>query len=160
DEERGAKLEREKRSRVVDQALAFENVDNSFRQSNALGDRSGSDRIRRSHHSSKHQTHPPVESGKEPRRSVGHSEHRESDQSKSEKEHPHKIKRQLPPRGNPSGGKEQRRQDHEKDDIWIERYSRNSRNKAHQQPSDDEHNGIRSLQSSREFAESYDKEEQ
>jgi hypothetical protein len=78
-----AELEREQAAGIVDQALAFENVDDALGQSDAVGDGGGGDGVGRSDNRSEDEAESPVEAWEEPIRSGGYSEDREPDQTES-----------------------------------------------------------------------------
>src|SRR5262249_58507574 len=99
DEEPSAKLEREQRGSIVEQALAFENIDHTAGESKALCNRCGSDRIGGRDDRAQDQTNPPIKIGEKPLAGLGESNYRESYQTKTQHEDADKGVGKITPPG-------------------------------------------------------------
>jgi hypothetical protein len=160
DDHGDGEFESEEAGGVVDQAFAFEDVDNALREANAFGDGSGGDGVGSGDDSAEDETEPPVETGEYPCGGSGHAEHRETDQAESKQENADQVEFEIAPGSQPSRGVQKRGEHDEEDDVGIQRDFGNAGNEAEKQAGDNEHDGIRSLQFAREGGKDDDEKKQ
>ena len=129
-EDADSKFEGQQPRGIIDQALPFQNVGNALGQTDALGDGSRGQRVRRRDHGPQYQADFPVKSGKQPRRAQCHSDHGKRDQPKSQKQNAGQVVGKVAPGRFPCGGVEKWRKDYVENDIRIQLDSWNSRNEA------------------------------
>src|SRR4029450_10763572 len=102
----------EKTGGVVEEALSFQNVDDTSGQSHAAGDRLGCDGVRRGDDGSEHQAEPPIEAHEDVGCNQGDSDNSESYKTEGEKADADEVVFEITPGGGPGGSIKQRREDH------------------------------------------------
>src|SRR5262249_31707690 len=85
DEHGDAEFKREQGAGVIDQALAFEDIDDSLWQSDSSGNRGGGYGVSGRNYSSEGKPPAPVKAGEEPLRRFGYDEHCEGDQTERQR---------------------------------------------------------------------------
>ena len=93
-------------------------------------------------------------------RAFRHSDNGENDQAKSQKQDTDQVVRELAPGGDPGGGIKKRRENHEEDEVGVERDSWNSGNEAEQSSRDHEHDGVWDLKLPRQGSERHHEKQQ
>ena len=120
DHEGCGELKSEQAGGVVDEALAFEDVDDAAGQPDAPGDGSGGDGVGGGDDGAEHESEAPVETVKDGGRNQGDGDDGEADQAEGEKKDADEVVAEVAPGGGPGGGVEQRREDDQEDEVGIE----------------------------------------
>jgi hypothetical protein len=162
-----SELENDKAGGVVDETFPFENGDDPPGQPQALRDRRGRDRIRRRNDGAEDQAGGEgegprfgQEAGNHPMGQVGDRNRGDDDQADGQQQDWPQFPAEIPPRSVEGLDVEERRQEDEENEIGIECELRQIRNEADQKSAEDEKNGIRNGQPSREKPETEDESEE
>ncbi len=89
---------------VVEQTLAFENVDDALRQADALGDGGGGDGVGGGNHGAQDKTDAPIETHENPGDRGGDAEHCECHQADGQGGDAGQVISEFAPRGKPRSG--------------------------------------------------------
>src|SRR5262249_44501634 len=81
DKHGNAEFEREQGAGVIDQAFAFEGIDDPFREFEASSDRGGGNGVRRRHYRAEGKARAPIKTREEPLRRFSYAKHRECNQT-------------------------------------------------------------------------------
>jgi hypothetical protein len=121
DHQGNRKLQCEQTTGIVDQAFAFQYVNNSPGKAEALGNCGGSNRIRGRDYGSQDSTHPVVKPRNQPGRAHCNAKHSKSDQAKGQHKNADNVFVKVAPGSVESTDEEQRRQNHQKNNVRIQR---------------------------------------
>jgi hypothetical protein len=155
DDHGDGEFEGEEACGVVDEAFAFEDVDNRLREADALGYRGGGDGIGGGDDSAECETETPVESAEQPVGGRRDTSNGEGYESEGKKENADQVEFEIAPRGKPRGAVEERRKNDEEHEIGIERDTGNAGNEAEKKAGNDEDDGIGRLKFASEDSEDH-----
>src|ERR1700761_8761761 len=141
DDDFAGKLESQQASGVVDEALAFKDVHDALRQTDAARNGSGGNRICGRNDRTQQHAQTPVKAGKDEGCQQGNAGDGKANQTEGKKENGQQIGLEVTPGGVPRGGIQQRRQEDEEDEIRIELNVRNARDKTERKTADDHDDG-------------------
>ena len=160
DDDGDGELQGEEASGVVDQALAFEHVNDAAGKPDALGDGGCGNGVGRRDDCSQDEAEPPVKAEKDPGSDQSYSKDSEDDQTEGEEENADDVEAEVAPGGGPRGGVKQRWQNYEEDEIRFERDVRNGWDEAQDEPADDHDDRVGSADLACELTEGDDEEQQ
>src|SRR3954451_5188352 len=155
-----AELESEQSAGVVDEAFAFENVDDALREAHAVGDRSGGDGVGGGHDGAEDEAEAPVKSAENMRSEDGDAGYGEADQAEGEEEDADDVVFEVAPGSEPGRGVEQRRQEDEEDHVRVQGDVRDAGNEAEYEAGNDQDDGVGELEFASQRAEKDDEEEE
>lgn len=137
DDDHSGKLQSEQTGCVIDEALAFEYIDDAARRTDPPGDGGGGNSVGGADNGSERQTERPVEARENAGCNQRDPEDGEADQSKGEQQDADEVVVEIAPGGVSGGGVEQGREDGKEDEIRVEGNVGNTGDEAEEQSADD-----------------------
>ncbi len=155
-----AEFESEEAGGVVDEAFAFEDVDDALREAEIFGDGGGGDGVGGGDDGAEDDAEAKIEWSEGVVCGFGDSPNGEADETEGEKEDADDVVFEVAPTGEPCGGVEQRRKNDEEDDVGADGDVRDAGDEAEDESGDDEDDGVGDLDFTGEGGEDDDEEEQ
>jgi hypothetical protein len=121
DHQGDSKLESQQTAGIVDQAFAFQHIDDAPRQAKAFGNCGRGDGIGSRDHRSENRAQTIVEAGNQPACAQRDANNGEADQAKGQHKNAYDVVREVAPRGVKTPNVKQRGQNNQKHHIGIER---------------------------------------
>jgi hypothetical protein len=155
-----AELESEKASGVIDEALAFQDVDDSRGETYAPGDGGGGDGVGGGHQRAEDEAKAEIEVGEGIVGSFSHAQGSESYQAERQKKDADDVVGKIAPGGEPRARVQERRENGEEDDVGTHGDFGNAGDETEEETCDDQDDRVRKLQLAGDVGENDDEEQQ